>query len=98
MESKHYVYIIRCKDHSLYTGYTNDLDARLKKHAEGKGAKYTRGRGPFVLEYCEAYESKGEAMQQEYKIKQFSRDQKEKWIISSNGGSLHEHPKKLYKA
>ncbi|WP_082235841.1 GIY-YIG nuclease family protein [Halobacillus massiliensis] len=98
MGSKHYVYMIRCKDQTLYTGYTNDLDARLRKHAEGKGAKYTRGRGPFMLEYLEVYESKGEALKQEYKLKQFSRGQKEKWIISSNGGSLDEHPKKLYEA
>lgn len=47
MGNNHIVYILRCSDQSLYTGYTNNLEARLKKHEVGKGAKYTRGRGPF---------------------------------------------------
>ena len=48
-----YVYMLRCKDDSLYTGWTNDLEHRLQMHATGKGAKYTRGRGPLTLVYTE---------------------------------------------
>ncbi|KHE67164.1 GIY-YIG nuclease family protein [Halobacillus sp. BBL2006] len=96
MGSKHFVYILRCKDQTLYTGYTNDLEARLKKHEDGKGAKYTRGRGPFILEVAKVYETKKEAMQQEYRVKRMSRTQKEKWIMrESQGGSLDEDTKQL---
>ncbi|MBH0231855.1 GIY-YIG nuclease family protein [Halobacillus yeomjeoni] len=96
MESKHYVYMLRCKDQSLYTGYTNDLKARLQKHEAGKGAKYTRGRGPFILEVTKIYETKQEAMKEEYRIKQMSRTQKEKWIAQEREGDRdHESPKKL---
>ncbi|MCP3032104.1 GIY-YIG nuclease family protein [Halobacillus sp. A1] len=96
MESKHAVYMIRCKDGSLYTGYTNDLNARLQKHADGKGAKYTRGRGPFTLEYCQTFASKTEAMQQEYQIKQWPRVKKEEWIVLNNGGERDAYSKELY--
>ncbi len=75
--NSHCVYILECKDGSLYTGYTNDLKRRLKMHEEGKGAKYTRGRGPFQLMYCEFFETKQEAMQTEYRIKQLKRKEKE---------------------
>ncbi|MFG6150788.1 GIY-YIG nuclease family protein [Halobacillus sp. B23F22_1] len=98
MESNYYVYIIRCKDQSLYTGYTNDIAGRLQKHAQGKGAKYTRGRGPFILEYCQTYETKGEAMRQEYRIKQLSRLKKEAWIREQEGGLQHEYSKELYES
>ncbi len=61
---------------TLYTGYTNDLEQRLKKHEIGKGAKYTRGRGPFTLVYKEAFPTKEEALKREYGIKQCTRDEK----------------------
>ena len=48
-----YVYILRCKDDSLYTGWTNDLEHRLAMHRSGKGAKYTKGRGPLILAFME---------------------------------------------
>ncbi|MCP3029711.1 GIY-YIG nuclease family protein [Halobacillus sp. A5] len=95
MAGNHYVYIIRCKDQTLYTGYTNDLSVRLKKHVLGKGAKYTRGRGPFSLEYCQQFNSKTEAMQQEYRIKQWSRLRKETWILEQEGGLRNEYSKEL---
>lgn len=76
MDDKHYVYILRCKDDTLYTGYTNDIDKRLEKHASGKGAKYTRGRGPFQLLHTEVFNQKETAMQREYQIKQLTRNQK----------------------
>ena len=78
-----YVYILRCGDGSLYTGWTNDLEKRFKAHAEGKGAKYTRGRGPLELVYFEEFDNKIDAMKREYAIKQLNRVQKEKLIISN---------------
>lgn len=72
----HYIYILRCKDNSLYTGYTNNLEARIQKHNDGKGAKYTRGRRPVELVYSESFEDKTTAMQREYTLKQLTRIQK----------------------
>ena len=57
-----YVYILRCADGSLYTGWTNDLKKRVKTHNAGKGAKYTKTRLPVELVYYEEYEEKGEAL------------------------------------
>ncbi|WP_195988430.1 GIY-YIG nuclease family protein [Clostridium sp. D53t1_180928_C8] len=71
-----YVYILRCGDNSLYTGWTNDLDKRVQKHLSGKGAKYTRARLPVELVYFEEYEDKIEAMKREYAIKQLKRKEK----------------------
>ena len=73
-----YVYMIRCKDGSLYTGWTNNLEKRFKNHCEGKGAKYTRG--PLELVYYEVFEDKREAMRREYEIKQLKKSEKEKLI------------------
>ena len=75
-----YVYMIRCKDGSLYTGWTNNLEKRFKNHCEGKGAKYTRGRGPLELVYYEVFEDKREAMRREYEIKKLKKFEKEKLI------------------
>ncbi|MGL4772864.1 MAG: GIY-YIG nuclease family protein [Clostridium sp.] len=75
-----YVYILRCADNSLYTGWTNNLEKRFNDHKNGKGAKYTRGRGPLELVYFEEYEEKKVAMKREYEIKKLSKDQKEKLI------------------
>lgn len=76
----HVVYILKCKDDTLYTGYTNDLKQRLIKHHEGKGAKYTRGRGPFEVVYIEKHKTKQAALKKEYQIKQLSRLQKNELI------------------
>lgn len=75
-----YVYIIKCGDGSLYTGWTNDLKRRFENHCEGKGAKYTRGRGPLELVYFETFEDKKEAMRREYAIKKLKRQEKHKLI------------------
>ncbi|MRG86874.1 GIY-YIG nuclease family protein [Salinibacillus xinjiangensis] len=72
----YYTYILRCKDGTLYTGYTNRLKHRLKLHREGKGAKYTRGRGPLKLEYVEGHLTKSDALKREYEIKQLSKKEK----------------------
>ena len=71
-----YVYMLRCKDDSLYTGWTNDLQHRLKMHASGKGAKYTRGRGPLTLVYAEELVDKETAMKREWEIKSLTRTEK----------------------
>ncbi len=71
-----YVYILHCGDGSLYTGWTNDLDARLEAHRSGCGAKYTRSHLPVELAYSEEYETKEAAMSREWQIKQLTRQQK----------------------
>lgn len=76
----YYVYILKCCDNTLYTGYTNDIQKRLKTHNNGKGAKYTRSRLPVELIYFEKYDFKNDAMKREYQIKQLSRHQKLKLI------------------
>lgn len=73
---KNVTYILKCNDNSLYTGWTNDITRRLKMHNEGKGAKYTRGRGPVELVYLEEFETKQEAMSREAKIKRLTRKEK----------------------
>ncbi|MGL4740405.1 MAG: GIY-YIG nuclease family protein [Sarcina sp.] len=75
-----YVYIVECSDGTLYTGWTNNIDARLKKHNSGKGAKYTRTRLPVELRYFEEFSSKSDAMKREYGIKQLTRKEKLKLI------------------
>jgi putative endonuclease len=77
-----YTYILECKDGTLYTGWTNNLEKRLKDHNEGKGAKYTKARRPVSLVYYEEFESKEEAMKREYAIKQMSRSEKLKLTLS----------------
>jgi len=70
------VYILRCADHTLYTGITNDLAARLKKHETGTGAKYTKGRGPFTLAYAEQLGSRSLALKREAAIKSLDKSAK----------------------
>ncbi|MFW5993998.1 MAG: GIY-YIG nuclease family protein [Halanaerobiaceae bacterium] len=71
-----YVYIVKCSDNTLYTGYTNDPVRRIEEHNSGDGAKYTRGRRPVKLVYLEEFADKSEAMKREYEIKQLSRTDK----------------------
>lgn len=70
------VYMLRCADGTLYTGITNDLEARLAKHAQGSGAKYTRGRGPLKVVWREEQASKGDALKRERAVKALNRQQK----------------------
>ncbi|AZO93262.1 GIY-YIG nuclease family protein [Halocella sp. SP3-1] len=72
----YYVYIVECSDGTYYTGYTNNIEERIKKHNQGKGARYTRGRGPVILQYSESFSSRSRAMKREYEIKQLSRKEK----------------------
>lgn len=71
-----WVYILRCGDGSLYTGWTNDLDARVALHASGRGCKYTRSHLPVVLVYSEEYVSEHDARSREWHIKRLSRKKK----------------------
>ncbi len=71
-----YTYILLCADGTLYTGWTNDLDRRIRFHNAGKGAKYTKSRRPVSLFYFEAFPTKEEAMRREASIKKLSRAQK----------------------
>lgn len=71
-----FVYMLRCKDGSLYTGWTNDLEHRLAMHNSGRGAKYTRGRGPLKLVYSEELPDKEAALRRECAIKKLRREQK----------------------
>lgn len=75
-----YVYMLRCGDGTLYTGMTDDVQRRLAAHRSGKGAKYTRGRGPLELVYTEEQPDKGSALRREHKIKKLRREQKEALI------------------
>ena len=70
------VYILRCGDDTLYTGSTDDFSRRLEAHRQGKGAKYTRGRGPLEPVYVEACPDRSEALKREYAIKQLTRQEK----------------------
>lgn len=82
--NKYYVYIVKCRDNTLYTGITTDLEKRLAKHNQGTGAKYTRGRTPVELVYYEKGYTKSEALKREISIKKLTRIKKEKLINSFN--------------
>lgn len=97
MESKWYLYILRCRDDSLYTGITTDVEKRLKVHRSGKGAKYTRGRGPLKLVYREECVSHSDALKREVQIKRLPREEKLKLLdefekMSENEKSLPNLP------
>ena len=80
MESQWYLYILRCKDNSLYTGITTDVEKRLEAHRSGKGAKYTRGRAPLELVYKEECGDHSDALKRELEIKAMTREEKLKLI------------------
>lgn len=76
----YYVYILKCHDKTLYTGYTTDLERRITAHNKGIASKYTRGRLPVKLMYYEVFETKSLALKREYRIKQLKRTEKLKLI------------------
>ena len=80
MSKLYYTYILECKDGTYYTGWTNNLEKRLKDHNEGRGAKYTKARLPVSLIYYEEFQTKEEAMRREYAIKHMTRSEKENLI------------------
>jgi len=83
--SDQYVYILRCADDTLYTGYTTDPERRLAEHNAGQGAKYTRGRTPVELVYLECHGSRSTAMSREYELKQLRRAEKRRLIDGEVG-------------
>jgi len=76
----HFVYIVRCADGTLYTGYARDPKARVDVHNSGRGARYTSGRRPVRLVYAERCESAGDALRRERALKRWSRTRKERLI------------------
>lgn len=77
-----YTYMLKCSDGTFYTGWTVDLDARLKAHNSGKGARYTRSRLPVTLIYWELHPGRGEAQRREAIIRKLGRKQKEELVKS----------------
>ena len=86
MEQNWKLYIIRCGDGTLYTGITVDVAHRFQMHQTGKGAKYTRGRGPLELKYVEECGSHSEALQRELAVKRLTRQEKMELIEKQNPG------------
>ncbi|MGV8906525.1 MAG: GIY-YIG nuclease family protein [Acetobacterium sp.] len=85
MIDKALVYIVKCSDETLYTGWTRNIETRLKAHNSGTGSKYTRSRLPVILMYWEMLESKSDALKREAAIKKLSRKQKLKLIKDDPG-------------
>ena len=83
-EKSWFVYILRCADGTLYTGMTDDPEQRLEAHNAGKGAKYTRGRGPVDMVYRECCKSRSDALKRECAIKKMTRKGKNLLIESSS--------------
>lgn len=81
----YFVYLLKCRDGTLYCGYSNHVEKRVKAHNEGKGARYTKARRPVKLIYSEKFDSRGGAMKRELEIK--SLPAKEKWRLVSMGKS-----------
>ncbi|MEF8757579.1 MAG: GIY-YIG nuclease family protein [Halobacteriales archaeon] len=84
----HYVYVLECADGTFYTGYTTDLERRVREHDAGEGAKYTRGRTPVTVVHVERFESRSAAMTREHEIKSLSRAEKERLVESSTGNDV----------
>ncbi|MEH7354731.1 GIY-YIG nuclease family protein [Neobacillus drentensis] len=87
--SSHYFYVLTCSDGSLYGGYTNNLERRIKLHNEGKGAKYTRGRGPVELTFFKGYDHKSDALKAEYQFKQLTRKKKLEFLRNNTNNALN---------
>jgi predicted GIY-YIG superfamily endonuclease len=81
-----FVYIVRCADDTLYTGWTTDLDRRIAQHNAGRGAAYTRQRGPVTLVYREEAADRGAAMRREAAIKKYDRARKERLARAGEAG------------
>ena len=88
MENTWKLYILRCADNTLYTGITTDVEKRFKAHSSGKGAKYTRGRGPLELVYREECGDHSAALKRELEIKALTREEKELLIKGATEEAL----------
>ena len=87
----YFVYILRCADGTLYTGSTTDLAARERAHNQGRGAKYTAGRGPVRVVYSEAHASRSAAQKREAELKRWTRDKKDA-LIAGNANPRNPLP------
>lgn len=95
MENKQWVlYILKCKDGTLYTGITDNLPRRLLAHSKGKGAKYTRGRGPLALCYQEECENHSHALRRELEVKALKREEKMALFSDNKESCFSEESKK----
>lgn len=83
-----YVYVLRCRDGSLYTGISTDVDARVRAHDAGRGARYTRGRGPVALVHVERKRSRSTALRREAAIKRLTRAEKTVLVGAPGPGSI----------
>jgi putative endonuclease len=81
----HFVYILECSDGTLYTGYTTDIDRRIRRHNAGKGSRYTRSRTPVRLAFEQLFRTRGKALKRELQIKRMSRSSK---LLLCSGYSL----------
>ncbi|MDD5338778.1 MAG: GIY-YIG nuclease family protein [Dehalococcoidales bacterium] len=81
MEQEWYLYLVRCRDNSLYCGITNDIEHRIEEHNKGKGAKYTFSRRPVELVYSEKHANISEARKREAQIKIWAKAKKEQLIV-----------------
>ena len=80
----HHVYIVRCRDGTLYTGYAREPTSREAAHNSGRGARYTAGRRPVVLVYTESFDSPGDALRREHELKTWSRAKKEALVAGAS--------------
>jgi putative endonuclease len=83
-ESSWCVYILKCSDNTYYTGITNNIKRRIHQHETNKGAKYTKGRGPFSIVYQDKCKNRGEASQKEFAIKKLALAEKINLIAAHN--------------
>ena len=81
--ARHFVYIVRCADGTLYTGYARDAQERERVHNSGRGARYTAGRRPVTLVFSEAFRSLGAALRREHQLKQLSRVEKQRLVAGT---------------
>ena len=86
-----FCYMLRCADGTLYTGWTKDLEQRLRTHNAGKGGRYTRSRLPVELVYWEAIETKDEAMSREWHLKRLTRQEKLRLIEGAERNEEENH-------
>ncbi len=84
MENTWYLYLIRCRGNSLYCGITTNVEKRFQAHTEGRGAKYTRGRGPLELVYTEICGDHSAALKRELEVKRLTRKQKDALICAEH--------------
>lgn len=87
MEKKYYTYVLLTKDNTLYCGYTDDVEKRFEAHLSGKGAKYTRAHKPVKIIYSACFDTKSEAMKEEHRIKNLTREEKLDFIKKFNTNS-----------